>query len=116
MSGGGDLPRYGPFRHASLDGAQYASAWPNMTRKRIPPADSDAWKGWPGRFDAHFGGESGEGDWIRRLSPSQQRVPEGPEEKHEGGDPAACRQPRPDSRPGGKQFRQDARNGRGRDR
>ena len=39
---------------------QYASAWPNITRKKDPPADADAWNGIPGKFDAHFSDSPGE--------------------------------------------------------
>ncbi|MBZ9798674.1 MULTISPECIES: ferredoxin FdxA [unclassified Mesorhizobium] len=41
---------------------QYASSWPNVTRKKIPPGDADAWNGVPGKFDAHFSGKPGEGE------------------------------------------------------
>ena len=41
---------------------RYASSWPNITRRKAPPADSDAWNGVPGKFDAHFSGEPGEGE------------------------------------------------------
>jgi len=40
----------------------YAPAWPNITRKRIPPADADAWNGVAGKVDAHFSAAPGEGD------------------------------------------------------
>jgi ferredoxin len=41
---------------------RYASSWPNITRRKAPPADADAWNGFPGKFDAHFSGEPGEGE------------------------------------------------------
>jgi ferredoxin len=41
---------------------QHAEAWPNITRKKIPPADADEWNGVPGKFDAYFSGEPGEGE------------------------------------------------------
>jgi ferredoxin len=30
---------------------RFAAEWPNITRKGTPPADSDAWKGKPGKKD-----------------------------------------------------------------
>jgi len=41
---------------------QYSEAWPNITRKREAPGDADAFKGVPGKFDAHFSANPGEGD------------------------------------------------------
>src|SRR6185437_9118371 len=33
---------------------QYASTWPNITRKGPPPEDADAWKGVPDKFEKEF--------------------------------------------------------------
>lgn len=41
---------------------QYAEAWPNITRKRTPPEDADEMNGTPGKFDAFFSPNPGEGD------------------------------------------------------
>ena len=32
----------------------YAGNWPNITRKGIPPADADQWKGVEGKFEKFF--------------------------------------------------------------
>lgn len=40
----------------------YAESWPNITRKREPPADADEFKGKPGKFEAYFKPEPGEGN------------------------------------------------------
>jgi ferredoxin len=39
-----------------------SKAWPNITVKRDPPADAKEFDGKPGKFDAHFSPEPGEGD------------------------------------------------------
>lgn len=39
----------------------FASKWPNITRKKIPPPDADAWNGVPGKFEEHFSEKPGEG-------------------------------------------------------
>jgi ferredoxin len=33
---------------------QYATSWPNITRKGPAPADADAWKDVPDKFSTHF--------------------------------------------------------------
>ena len=33
---------------------EYASSWPNITRKGEPPPDADAWKGVANKFEKHF--------------------------------------------------------------
>ena len=33
---------------------QYASSWPNITRKGTPPDDADQWKDVPDKFEKHF--------------------------------------------------------------
>ncbi len=33
---------------------QYAELWPNIIRKGEPPADADAWKGVPGKYEKYF--------------------------------------------------------------
>jgi ferredoxin len=40
---------------------EYASQWPNITRKGEPPADADSWKGVPGKFEKYFSPKPGEG-------------------------------------------------------
>jgi ferredoxin len=42
--------------------ADYAQNWPNVTIKREPPADAKEWDGKPGKFEAYFSSEAGEGD------------------------------------------------------
>jgi ferredoxin len=32
----------------------YAQQWPNITRKKTPPADADDWKGVPDKFAKYF--------------------------------------------------------------
>ncbi|MBN9550569.1 MAG: ferredoxin family protein [Alphaproteobacteria bacterium] len=39
---------------------QHAEAWPNITRKRMPPTDADQWNGVPGKFDGYFSSKPGE--------------------------------------------------------
>ncbi len=36
---------------------QYATAWPNITRKGAPPADADKWKDVPDKFETQFSPE-----------------------------------------------------------
>jgi len=36
--------------------------WPNLTRKKDAPADADAWKDVPDKYENHFSAEPGEGD------------------------------------------------------
>ncbi len=38
---------------------EFASVWPNITRKKAPPEDADDWNGVPGKFDAHFSSKPG---------------------------------------------------------
>ena len=33
---------------------QYATSWPNITRKGTAPADADQWKGVEGKFEKYF--------------------------------------------------------------
>jgi ferredoxin len=33
---------------------QYATSWPNITRKGEAPPDADAWKGVPDKYEKHF--------------------------------------------------------------
>jgi len=33
---------------------EYATKWPNITRKGPAPADADQWKGVPDKFEKHF--------------------------------------------------------------
>jgi ferredoxin len=40
---------------------QYASIWPNIPRKKIPPADADVWNGVADKFNAYFSEKPGEG-------------------------------------------------------
>jgi ferredoxin len=37
----------------------YAEAWPNITRKGEVPADADAWKDTPDKFDKYFSAKPG---------------------------------------------------------
>jgi ferredoxin len=36
-------------------------AWPNITRRRDPPADADEHKGEPDKFEKYFSAEPGQG-------------------------------------------------------
>jgi ferredoxin len=42
--------------------AKYAAIWPNITRKKEPPADSKQWEGVADKFATHFSPEPGIGD------------------------------------------------------
>jgi ferredoxin len=42
--------------------ADYAKVWPNITVKREAPADSKEFDGRPGKFEAYFSANPGEGD------------------------------------------------------
>ena len=42
--------------------AEYASTWPNITTKKDPPPDADAFDGQPDKFEKYFSPEPGEGD------------------------------------------------------
>ncbi len=42
--------------------SEYASKWPNITRKKEPPADAKQWEGIPDKFEQHFSPKPGEGD------------------------------------------------------
>ena len=42
--------------------AKYAAVWPNLTRKKAPPADADEHKGKARKFEQYFTPEPGEGD------------------------------------------------------
>ena len=37
-----------------------AAKWPNINRKKTPPADSDAWKGKENKYAEHFSDKPGE--------------------------------------------------------
>jgi ferredoxin len=39
-----------------------AKSWPNITVKRESPPDAKEFDGKPGKFDAHFSPEPGDGD------------------------------------------------------
>lgn len=41
---------------------QYASAWPNISRKGVPPADSDEWLAVKDKFVNHFTDKPGKGN------------------------------------------------------
>ena len=41
---------------------RFAAIWPNLTRKREPPADADEFVDAPGKYEKHFSPEPGEGD------------------------------------------------------
>ena len=40
---------------------EYSSQWPNITRKKDPPADADAFKGEKGKFEKYFNPAPGGG-------------------------------------------------------
>ena len=42
--------------------ARYASVWPNITVKRSPPADANAFDGVPNKFERYFSEIPGRGD------------------------------------------------------
>ncbi|MCX7898739.1 MAG: ferredoxin family protein [Methylocystis sp.] len=42
--------------------ADMAQNWPNITIKREAPADAKEWDGKPGKYEAHFSPEPGQGD------------------------------------------------------
>ncbi|GGO08669.1 4Fe-4S ferredoxin [Iodidimonas muriae] len=42
--------------------ADYSEKWPNITEKKDPPADADAFKDQEGKFDTFFSAEPGNGD------------------------------------------------------
>ena len=39
--------------------AQYANLWPNITHKKAPPEDADAWASVPHKYPDHFSPEKG---------------------------------------------------------
>jgi len=39
-----------------------SAVWPNLTRKKDAPADADAFKDVPDKYDTYFSAEPGEGD------------------------------------------------------
>ena len=41
---------------------EYAEKWPNITRKGVPPADSDNWLETKNKFEEHFSPNPGKGD------------------------------------------------------
>ncbi len=42
--------------------AEFAQKWPNVTIKRHPPPDAEEWNGKPGKLDAFFAADPGQGD------------------------------------------------------
>jgi len=38
---------------------EFSASWPNITRKKAPPADADEWKGVPNKFPDHFSKKPG---------------------------------------------------------
>jgi ferredoxin len=42
--------------------AEFAQKWPNVTIKRDPPPDAEDWNGKPGKLDAFFSPDAGQGD------------------------------------------------------
>jgi ferredoxin len=42
--------------------AEFAQKWPNVTIKRDPPPDAEEWNGKPGKLDAFFSPDAGQGD------------------------------------------------------
>ena len=42
--------------------ARYSAEWPNITRKKEPPADADDYKGTEGKYEKFFTPEPGEVD------------------------------------------------------
>ncbi len=42
--------------------AEFAQKWPNVTIKRDPPPDAEEWNGKPGKLDAFFSADPGQGD------------------------------------------------------
>ena len=40
----------------------YSKSWPNITRKKDAPEDAKSFDGQPGKFEAHFSPNPGEGD------------------------------------------------------
>ena len=42
--------------------AEFAQKWPNVTIKRDPPPDAEEWNGKPGKLDAFFSPDPGQGD------------------------------------------------------
>ena len=71
--------------------AEYADIWPNITVKRTPPADAEAFDGVPNKFETHFSPEPGQGDGqgdgdmdaaepeAARAEPAATEVPAAPE-------------------------------------
>ena len=47
--------------------AEMAQNWPNITIKREPPADAKEWDGKPGKYEAYFSSEPGQGDEARAV-------------------------------------------------
>jgi ferredoxin len=41
--------------------AEYAAIWPNITVKKPAPADAEAWKGVPSKFETEFSAAPGKG-------------------------------------------------------
>lgn len=39
--------------------AEYAKAWPNITRKKAPPDDADEWASVPNKYPEHFSPKKG---------------------------------------------------------
>ena len=55
-AGGGDMATWVKFN------LKYSEAWPNITRKKDPPADADDFKEMDGKLDKFFSEKPGTGD------------------------------------------------------
>ncbi len=53
-----DIP---PDSHWHQLNRKFAGLWPNITEKREPPPDADAWNGVPNKLDDHFSPKPGDG-------------------------------------------------------
>ncbi|GER06211.1 hypothetical protein JCM17843_05210 [Kordiimonadales bacterium JCM 17843] len=63
MPGGSILPDTEDGLEKWLEvNADYSEKWPNITEKKDPPADADAFKDQEGKFDTFFSAEPGNGD------------------------------------------------------
>ena len=55
-----------PDTHSGLEqwaavNQEYCETWPNITQKGTAPSDADDYRGMPGKFEAHFSANPGEG-------------------------------------------------------
>ncbi|MGO4835071.1 ferredoxin FdxA [Rhizobiaceae sp. 2RAB30] len=56
-------PDTDPGVEAWLDlNRRYASVWPSIIIRKTPPHDADDMRHVPGKYEAHFSGEPGQGD------------------------------------------------------